>query len=154
MRTVPVRHGRRVVDAFVDDADFERLVDRDWHIGTYGYPTQAARHADGRKTTVRMHQLVLGAVPDGREPDHINGNKLDNRRANLRIVTHAQNMANRTGLNSNNGSGYRGVSFDRARGLWRAQAKVNNRSITLGRFSTVAQAAEAVAAFWRELELA
>ena len=66
-----------------------------------------------------LHQLIMGRH-ERMEIDHINGNGLDNRRSNLRVVTHAENILN-TGMYSHNTSGFRGVIV--YRNGWRAQRK-------------------------------
>jgi hypothetical protein len=97
-----------------------------------------------------MHRLILGLTHGDRsvEIDHVNGDKLDNRRANLRAVSHPENMANRSALNSNNTSGYRGVYWDKSRELWVAAVKIDGRSHHVGRFQS-AEAANSAAADYR-----
>lgn len=117
--------------ALVDDKDFERLSQFKWHLRHNGY---AARNKS-RKVgggTIFMHRIVLGA-PKGMESDHINGDKLDNRRKNLRICTSSQNKANRN-KQSNNSSGFKGVRFNVERGKWCAFIGFKGRSFNLGRF--------------------
>ena len=63
-----------------------------------------------------LHCLILEA-PEGIEVDHINGNGLDNRRANLRLVTVQQNRQNRN-KGRNNQTGFKGVTFDKKSGKW------------------------------------
>lgn len=67
--------------------------------------------------------------------DHINGVKTDNRWANLREVTKSQNNQNRP-KQSNNSSGYKGVSYKKSLDKWRAKIGVNKRVIELGFFDT------------------
>jgi hypothetical protein len=86
-----------------------------------------------------MHRQILGAPP-GQQVDHINGDTLDNRRVNLRLATHGQNQHNR-GKYRNNKSGYKGVSWDKAAGKWRAQIKFNNKKYNLGRYHDPIEAA-------------
>lgn len=74
--------------------------------------------------------------------DHVNGNTLDNRAANLRLATPSQNACNH-GPQSRNGSGYKGVSWDRSRGKWIAVIAVNKKQKNLGRFATKEAAAHA-----------
>lgn len=93
---------------------------------------------------------VIFAMTNGRWPDadldHINGNRRDNRPANLREATFAENNRN-TGIGKNNTSGAKGVStFQRGR-KWRATCQVNGVSNYLGRFDTAEEAAAAVRAF-------
>jgi hypothetical protein len=90
-----------------------------------------------------MHRLIMNA-PTDRQVDHVNGDRLDNRRANLRLATQRENSAN-TRKRSSNKSGVKGVVWDKARKKWAAYIKVNYRSIGLGRFDTIDAAAEAYA---------
>lgn len=72
--------------------------------------------------------------------DHINQDRLDNRIENLRLATNKQNGEN-VRLFKHNKSGYRGVSFDRGEGKWRADIKHNGRNIALGKFDCIRLAA-------------
>lgn len=71
--------------------------------------------------------------------DHIDGNKLNNCISNLRLATMPQNIAN-SKRSKRNTSGYKGVSYDRERGLWRANIKAAGHHKQLGRFSTPEEA--------------
>lgn len=73
------------------------------------------------------------------EIDHINGVRNDNRLANLREATHAQNLAN-IGIPKHNTSGLKGVCFDKSRGKWVAGINRKGTRINLGRFDTAEQA--------------
>lgn len=84
---------------------------------------------------------VRGAWPTG-EVDHRNGNRLDNRIANLRDATRSQNCAN-MGLASHNTSGFNGVSFYRQTGRWQAYIRHGGRRLHLGMFATAEDAAAA-----------
>lgn len=88
-----------------------------------------------------MHRQVLDAK-SGELVDHINGNKLDNRCSNLRIVNTQQNQHNRAKL-LNNTSGYKGVQWRKDRNKWVAVIRVNTRLITLGTFKDIKDAAQA-----------
>lgn len=74
--------------------------------------------------------------------DHINCEKADNRIANLRLATRSQNQANR-GVQPNNTSGFKGVTWCGPRGKWRAEIKVNRRKVCLGSFERLEDAAVA-----------
>lgn len=108
----------------------------------------ASKERDGfiavRRENGKM--LILHAeicpCPVGTVPDHVNGDRLDNRDENLRPSTNSQNGANRP-AQRNNTSGYKGVVFDKPRGLWRAQIKVQQKMKFVGRFGTAASAARA-----------
>lgn len=84
-----------------------------------------------------------GYWPD-RFIDHINGDGFDNRICNLRLATRAQNGRNR-GRNSNNTSGYKGVSWDSKDKKWRAKIQVNGKQCYLGNFSSAEEARDAYA---------
>lgn len=88
-----------------------------------------------------LHRLIMTPAP-GELVDHINGNKLDCRRSNLRIVTNAQNLWNR-GITAHNTSGYKGVTYCSDTGRWRAEIRVNRKRIHLGRFDHPEEAAKA-----------
>lgn len=88
--------------------------------------------------------LTYGELPPHPkfEIDHINGDRSDNKITNLRIVDHAGNQRN-SGRAVNNTSGFRGVRWDKTRGKWRAEIKINQKGILLGRFETIEEAKEA-----------
>lgn len=88
----------------------------------------------------------MGLKPgDPFDVDHINGDKLDNRKANLRICTRQQNLQNRLKITGT--SKYRGVSWDPERQMFRAQATINYRNHFLGRYATEEEAAGVVRRF-------
>lgn len=99
--------------ALVDDIDYERISMYRWFVNDQGY---ALTSLSGKNK--RMHRMVL-QTETNLDIDHINRDKLDNRRTNLRIVTRTQNNYN-IGLRINNKSGHTGVSWFRPAGLWRA----------------------------------
>lgn len=90
-----------------------------------------------------LHRLIwmmhAGEWPEG-EIDHINGVRTDNRLANLRIATSGENRQNSCRYASNK-SGYRGVSWFRVAGKWRADITVNRKAIYLGSFDDINEAA-------------
>ena len=135
--------------ALVDAEDFAQLSAWRWFVETKGY----ARRTVNTGTSyipIRMHREIAGlAREDPRQVDHINGDKLDNRRANLRIVTNAENQQNLTSLRSTNTSGYRGVQRNRGRWgkPWLARANVAGRRYALGAYDTAEEADAAVKAF-------
>jgi hypothetical protein len=131
----------------VDDEDFEALSQFAWLRTNHGYVIRYV----GKTTIVRMHRAVMDlALDDRRCVDHINGNKLDNRKCNLRICTRAENNRNR-GLNRNNTSGFRGVIWLKTDKRWEARIKSNGKTLYLGRFDTAEFAAEAYKIAAKEL---
>jgi len=125
MKTIPLTKG---AVALVDDDDFEWLNQWKWHLSRFGYAVRKP------KEQIYMHRLVA-KTPVGMKTDHINYNKLDNRKCNLRICTDAQNARNRP-KQSNNTSGYKGVFLSKKTNRWRAQIRLNKKTFHLGTFET------------------
>ena len=99
----------------VDAEDEPKLSEYRWHASPNtmgGYYVVAHPKLSGRRTTIYLHRLIM-AAPDGLQVDHINHDTLDNRRANLRIVTNQVNNANRAGPYTTNKTGVRGLSMHR-----------------------------------------
>ena len=115
------------------------------YLGSNGY-IYFSKWMDGRSWPQTLHAFLVSA-PKGMHVDHINGDKLDNRRSvNLRVATHQENQVNRHKLNKNNTSGIRGVSFCprlSPRNPWRVQITVNRKNLHIGLFATVEDAIEA-----------
>jgi len=93
-----------------------------------------------RKKIIWMHKVVATRKGLRGQIDHANQNKLDNQRRNLRPATHRQNCTNR-GKQSNNTSGYKGVSWSKWAHKWRATITVEKRNIHLGYFKDKKSAA-------------
>ncbi|MBS4195368.1 HNH endonuclease [Lederbergia citri] len=135
-REIPLTKGKV---AIVDDVDYERFGEFKWHCVGGKY---AARSVGGRKNKrmVYLHREVLEAE-EGQIVDHINGDKLDNRKSNLRIVTSAENLYN-TSIRSDNTSGYKGVVYvEDCNEKWEARIHKDGKKIILGRFETPEEAA-------------
>lgn len=121
--------------AIVDADDFERLSQWKWHL-TNGY---AARSVYGPpRQEILMHRFL---APRSKYVDHINRDKLDCRKENLRECTNSQNLHNRP-KQKNNKSGYKGVYWFKPHQLWRAKIQVNGAQIHLGYFKNKKEAAE------------
>jgi hypothetical protein len=141
-------HGARAT-VLVDDDVFMWLVPDGWrlhHSDTKTYVARRRLHC-GEMARVFLHRVIVGLAPDDpRRVDHFNGDSMDNRRSNLRIVTTAQNAQNQ---GSRGGSSqYRGVSWDRSRGKWVASGMLDGRRTSIGRFDDE-HVAGAAAAAWR-----
>lgn len=120
MKKIPLTQGKF---AIVDDADFEWLNQFSWHYHNLGY----ARGANGF-----MHRLINN-TPVGLETDHMNQDKLDNRRSNLRSVTASVNQSNKP-ISRNNTSGVQGVKWDKTRSLWKVSFRRNHQTYNVGNF--------------------
>ena len=118
-------------DILIDIEDVEKISKYRWWIDNSGYP-RTKIHGQN----IRMHVFITGK----KNLDHINRNKLDNRRSNLRECTNEQNMANRRKpINKTNK--YIGVYKDKRRNNSKYEARCGN--VYLGMFNTAAEAAKA-----------
>lgn len=138
MKTIPLTKG---VVALVDDEDYAFLSQWKWH-ETSGYAARWERQGS-RRVSVKMHRQILNA-PEGMDVDHINGNRADNRRHNIRIVSTQVNMRNLK-MNKRNTSGCQGVTFlkpknKRCNGLWIARIGKGMDRVYLGAFHTFDEA--------------
>jgi hypothetical protein len=124
--------------ALVDDADFDELNRHSWIVNNKGYPLRTI-WVNGKTKNLYMHRYILMA-PNNLYVDHINGDILDNRRENLRLATHAENIRN-IGMKSHNTSGYKGVSWREDKGKWMAKITYNWRQIYLGLYDSKEEAA-------------
>lgn len=121
--------------AWVDDEDYPLVSQWKWKLNNSGYACR--NHWNGeRYEKMYMHRYLAG-TPTGSDTDHINRNKLDNRRENLRVVSRSINNFN-TPPAKNNTSGHKGVGYFKPAGLWRAYIKHQShpRRIELGYFKT------------------
>jgi hypothetical protein len=123
-----------IAKAIIDREDVVKVKERKWCINDQGYVLSGA----GKKR-IKLHHLVYCKVP-GIDIDHKNGNTLDNRKVNLRKSTHSQNLANR-GLQRNNSSGFKGVTYDKSTFGWKARIQVNGKYVYLGQFKEKIKAA-------------
>lgn len=117
----------------VDEKDFNILSQFKWCFDTStGYPVS---RINGKN--IRMHRFLL-RPKKGLSVDHINGDKMDNRRINLRVCTHSQNLMNLIVKRKNNTSGFKGVSWHRDYKKW----KVVVSEKTIGYFNNKIEAAK------------
>lgn len=116
-----------------------------WHLttdkGDVRYAQTWSTHQVDTRMRLTMHGIIL-PNRDGLICDHINGDGLDNRRANLRLATPRQNSWNRR-ARTNTASKHKGVSFCRRSGLWRADISIDGSRKYLGRFGDENAAAAA-----------
>ena len=152
MREVPLTQG---YVALVDDEDWELVSQYSWSVDKSGKRrTQYAQTAfkvkiEGRmlKVTkkISLHRFLMNP-PDGMEIDHINGDGLDNRRANLRLATREENARNTQKRRSCSSSKFKGVTFMKGGGRkkrWLAQIRIKSKTFKIGLFLTEEEAAAA-----------
>lgn len=139
-------HGQRGVFkgwALVDLADLPLVENVAWTIDPRGY---VVGRPSGARNNVPLHRLLM---PAAETVDHCSRDRLDNRRANLRDCTQAQNTRN-TVLSKNNTSGAKGVT-QTPKGRWRARIWVDRKEIHIGTYDTKEAAQSAYDAKAREL---
>lgn len=132
------------VEALVSPEDHTALAGYTWRLNPAGYAYRTIwLSGENRNGKVYMHRQITGC-PQGLQVDHINKDRLDNRRENLRICTRSQNnAANRK--RKGGSSQYRGVSFSKdpkhRRKPWIAQIQHQKKNRRLGRFDNEEAAA-------------
>lgn len=141
MRYILLTRGEK---AIVDDEDYEHLSQWKWLVMASGY---AARNKDrsertnGKHGMIWMHRVIM-KTPEDMECDHISGDRLDNRKINLRNCTHQQNHKNRS-KRSDSRLPYRGIEKQTQGTTWTSRIMINGKRIYLGNFNTAEEAAKA-----------
>lgn len=133
--------GNQTGTIIIDAESAEKCRRMKWHIKMRnGLATAVCGRVPGPDTgpSVRMHHFLFGPPPAGSEYDHINREPLDNRKANLRIVSATQNQWNR-GLTRANTVGTKGVALVNKK--WRSRIWYESRQIHLGYFRSKEEAA-------------
>lgn len=131
--------------AIVSAEDFEYI--NQWKWSYDGHNHCAVRSEtikkDGKykSKSILMHKLIM-ETPKGMDTDHINGDRLDNRKSNLRICTHRENMCNRKQSKANK-SGYKGVSWDNKYSKWVTRIRTSEKYMHVGYFKDKLSAAKA-----------
>lgn len=132
--------------ALVDDEDYEYLNQWKW-CWRQGYAIRSIvispRSSGKFKTkTISMHRLV-NKTPEGMDTDHIDSNKTNNQKANLRSCSHRENTKNRSKTLARRSSKYKGVSWHAHRQKWQANIKSDYGQEYLGLFDLESDAAQA-----------
>ena len=132
------RNGEVICSAKIDTTDIEKVIGKYLVFMSNGYVCIR----DGKKIT-GLHRYLTSAL-DGEEVDHINGDRSDNRKSNLRRCTRSQNFMNKC-KQSNNKSGFRGVYWNShiKNPKWVAYITVERKRKHLGYFDNIEDAIEA-----------
>jgi hypothetical protein len=141
--------------AIVDPEDFDRLNTYKWHAkrvpGRFYAGRTGPRHKGKPGPVILMHREILD-VGRGMVVDHINHDGLDNRKANLRPATLAQNSRNRRKVKTaGHYSKYKGLTWYKSKQKWGAMIMANRKSKFLGYFDDEVEAARAYDVAAREL---
>jgi hypothetical protein len=130
--------------AIADDEDFEFLSQWKWYFDRYAMRNERVNRGQRK---VLMRRVIMN-TPEGFETDHINRNKLNNRKANLRICTTFENQANKK-KSLNKSSIYKGVS--KLKDKWISQVVCGKRLTFIGLFNQEHHAALAADLWNRDL---
>lgn len=123
---------------YFDLEDYDKIKEYCWYIDKNGYVISCTAEED-----ILMHRLIMGLKKgDQQEVDHIYHKTNDNRKTQLRIVCSSENNMNK-GLQSNNTSGYKGISYNKQYGKWEAEIGAYNHKIKLGYFENKDEAIKA-----------
>ena len=137
----------RGYEAVIDAHDVTLVSGENWKADVNLKPNGEIRAVYARQAkaygALGIHKILMNP-PEGYVVDHIDGNPLNNTRANMRLVTTSQNSCNKK-IGLANTSGYKGVCFDKKRNKWVAQIKINRKKFNLGFFIDPADAAKAYA---------
>lgn len=136
MRSIPLSRGKH---AIVDDDDYDRVMQYRWHCRRDGY---AGTHLGIRRSSALLHRFILGITDPAIQVDHIDLDKLNCRKSNLRVATHQQNQRNREKYHRNT-TGYKGVFRHPSTQKWRAMITVNGKCVHIGYFHDIEDAARA-----------
>lgn len=125
--------------AIVDKCDYDFLNQWKWCCALNGYAVRSVK-INGVRKILLMHRFINN-TPHGLQTDHINGNKLDNRKENLRTCAVRENACNKSPRGGK--SKFKGVAWHKKTNRWRAYINITNKQIFLGLFLSEIDAAKA-----------
>jgi len=128
--------------AIVDDKDYIKVVGFKWYLSSRGYVMRGQYLGNRRMKPVSLHSHILDC-PKGMVRDHIDNNRLNNRRSNLRVTTTRLNVCNSPVWSKLKSSVFKGVSWHKAARKWHVGIKVNRKRLYLGLFEDQTKAAYA-----------
>lgn len=150
MKAISLTQGKSTI---VDDDAPAWIFDVKWYAQRARHNFYAVREMlciDGKRRAIRLHRIIVRA-PQGLEVDHIDGDGLNNLRANLRICNNIENQHGYQRKPANTSSEFRGVCWHKATGKWLAQIQHNCHRLHIGLFDDEVEAARAFDTKAREL---
>ena len=138
------RRNKESVWALIDLEDLERVINFPYTWSAKYDPDLEQNYVEtsiycgfenGKKLgkSLKLHKFIMD-VNDNRVVDHINHDTLDNRKSNLRVISHSNNATNRKSRNKNNKSGYRNVCWSKSENKWLVQLSIDKKTTCLGKF--------------------
>lgn len=146
---ITLNGGRYVT--FVDDERYEYLFKFKWYLDPKGYAYRYIGPLQ-KGDTIRMHREVMSVSDASIDVDHIDRNKLNNQKYNLRLATRSQNKQNMSAVNNIGTSKYRGVGWKKDKKKWQARGRINYKYIFIGYYDSEKEAYEAVCE-WRKVNM-
>lgn len=138
---VLIKSKNGLFEAKIDREDVEKCKLHTWSIE--GYPNNIYVSHRGRKiTNLKLHRY-LKDTPDNLIVDHINRDRLDNRKVNLRNCTIQENNMNKSIISKKTASGIRNVHWDKARNKWKVMVRKDSKTINIGRYDNLEEAKKA-----------
>ncbi len=137
-----------VMETIIDTSDLELVnaFPNTWFVNkkTLYVHGNLPKDTSGKRGHASLHRWLFGN-PKDKHVDHINHDKLDNRRSvNLRLATNAENCQNKKGAQKNSKSGVRGVHWNKRDKLWYAKVMLNKKDTLIGCFKDLKEAEKAV----------
>lgn len=137
--------GGIIAEASIDLNDLLEVKNHKWYLSSTGYVR--TRQSFGKDKKVFLHNLIMNSPSPGKKVDHIDRDKLNNRRCNFRFATVSQNQANsykqETFYDEKTSSRFKGVSWDKVNRKWLARIRKDYKMYYLGRFSSEIEAVQA-----------
>jgi len=117
---IPLKNKQGVVTyTIIDEEDYDKVIEHKWHLTENGYVESKIG---------KLHRFIMNAKTGDQFIDHINGNKLDNRKINLRFVSQSQNMQNIRKIEDGASSKYKGVSLNKKAKTWKCRIICNSKA--------------------------
>jgi hypothetical protein len=129
--------------ALVDDEVFEMINKKRWYATHFGYASRKStkkEKANGAPSVTYMHRQITNAGKE-KDVDHINGNRLDNRKENLRVCSRSENLRNQKRKSPSKTSVYKGVCLVKNTQKWRSYIYYDEKAHHLGTFDSETKAA-------------
>ena len=132
------------IEFYFDLDDYNKIKNYCWHLHKDGYLRTRINRIDNKNIYILMHNLIMGFVDKSGKYviDHINNKPNDNRKSNLRICLHKENMRNRK-LCKNNTSGFKGIHYSNIENKWKAYINYDGKRINLGTYKNIEDAVKA-----------
>ena len=142
------RRDGSTLETIIDLADLDRAQEFEgswyghWNPDTKSFYAVGCPTVNSKRTTILLHRYLMD-TPKGIVVDHKHHDTLDNTRENMRNTTPTINSQNRVGLDKDNTSGHRGVSWHKTGHKWQVCLRINGKLIYLGLFTDIQLAARA-----------